>query len=444
MKKLTIIFFLLFACILPAGLHAQEATYANTSFGKNTKIAGRIGNNIHVWSSPELASTHAIETTITIHIFSANLELKNEKEINLGKIRSWNVNFQFNDSCYYADLRYWTDFHERLLLKIDGDGNTTDVTTNPGLWTAASSDQSGREYFLLSLKNNLLTAKIDNYNTDNPGSPANMIMLDEGEVKPGTDLKKIILKKVNIYDKKTSQQFFASAQQSFQYPFLKLMNSDLLVCAYTIPEKTNSRDNYNSSPFMFLCRLDTSLSEMTTAPAMLRGKKRKNDESFIPLNIFPAAERLFIVSLGQSLKGNTVYSPSSSWGFTAYTPRLYNTNVTTAIRITMTDQNCNLLKDSVIASDSGPYNFDWENLFIHPLETGIDFFCEQKYSLFKRGITWLHVDLNGSINARDLVVDSHYDYFLPASKIISPGVLLVLCRRKGKIDILKLKYKAPG
>ena len=413
--------------------YGQKAKYAGAKFGKHLRIAGKIGNNIHVWSSStQQVHIYPEETTFTLHIFSEDLQLKAEKKIELGKARSWNLNFQATDSCYYADIRYITDRNERLLLKVEQDGKTTDVSETPGLWTQALiSDQPGREYSISLKNNNLFSAKIDNNNIDKSINQNDIIMIGNEHLKQPEYLKKIIIKKTSIKNKnKNSQRVYGSTLENFFFPLTKATDTSLFVCAYLEPEKKGNRDNFNGSPFLFISQFDTSLSEINNAPLLLKAKQREKNEIFVPLNMFPMRERLFIISLGQYLKGNIAYSASSmNYGY-----------VTTSLRITITDKRTGLFKDSVIESKSGPYNYEWENSFMSTAENRIDLFCVQNYSLFKRGISYLSIDMNGNMNERDMVVDGHYDYFLPSARIIAAGVLLMPCRRKGRMDLLKLEY----
>ena len=129
---------------------SQKATYSNAIVDGEMYVAGTVGNTIHAWSvSKKSRKIFKQRTLLTLHIFSQDLELIDEKKISLGELTITRIDFQIENSFYYINITGTTRTlystpglfvynpvdDKRLIYKIDATGNLTDVTNTPGLFT---------------------------------------------------------------------------------------------------------------------------------------------------------------------------------------------------------------------------------------------------------------------------------------------------------------------
>ena len=129
---------------------SQKATYSGAFMTEEIYIAGAVGNTIHAWSvSKKARKIFNQRTLLTLHIFSQDLELIDEKKISLGELTITRIDFQVENSFYYINITGTTRTlystpglfvynpvdDKRLIYKIDAAGNLTDVTNTPELFT---------------------------------------------------------------------------------------------------------------------------------------------------------------------------------------------------------------------------------------------------------------------------------------------------------------------
>jgi len=112
-------------------------------------VAGAVGNTIHAWSvSKKSRKILKRLTFLTLHIFSPDLKLIDEKKISLGELTITRIDFQMENSFYYINICATRTLYStgtlfiynpaddrRLIYKIDAAGNLTDVTNIPGLFS---------------------------------------------------------------------------------------------------------------------------------------------------------------------------------------------------------------------------------------------------------------------------------------------------------------------
>jgi hypothetical protein len=417
-------FFLVLILMMQIQSHGQKAIYSDGNIGYEVKIAGSIGENIHVWSSQGQPSRFYLKNTaLTLYVFSADMHLKEEKQIELGAVKTWNIDFQFDDTCYYANIVTLPDLNKRLLLKVDQNGNTTDVSDRPELWRKSRAmTKPTWEQTVLQKGNFAYAAKVENYNIDNSNGTNIITVLPGTNINDADDFKKLIVRKKNIQTGETTQHTYVAAGISFFYPLLQLSDTAVLVSAFTEPQAKLVFNKSGKGPFIFFARLDTSLSELSNGPVLLKNKKNKSEETFLPKSILPSGKGFFIVSTGQYQDPDAYFWPNIS------------------LRVTQIDEKNNLVRDTIIKDKSGQERLQWDNIYIVNGDDGIDVFCALPYSASKSGIAHLTIGSNGKIKEKDMMVEGLYDYFLPAAKKLSPGVLLVPFTHNGKTTLLKLEY----
>src|SRR5437868_1655204 len=147
MRLVFICFPLFFVTIHP--VWAQKAIYSNAIMSEEMFVTGAVGNTIHAWSvSKKSRKIFKQLTLLTLHIFSPDLKLIDEKKISLGELTITRIDFQMENSFYYINIcatrtLYSTNTlfiyrpadDKRLIYKIDAAGNLIDVTNIPGLFT---------------------------------------------------------------------------------------------------------------------------------------------------------------------------------------------------------------------------------------------------------------------------------------------------------------------
>lgn len=409
--------------LLQMNADAQRAVYSDSSIGYEVRIAGRIGNSIHVWSSSARSSRFYLKNTIlTLHIFSADMHLKEEKQIELGAIKTWDADFQFDDTCYYANIVSSPDLTKRLLLKVDQYGNMTDVTGTPDLWKKQRAvSEATWEQTVVQKGSFAFAAKVENYNMDE-GATNNTTLLPGTNIQDAADFKKLVIRKRNIQNGETTQHTYASAGTSFFYPLLQVSDTGVFVCAFTEPPVNLIFNKLSRGVFMFFARLDSNLTESGNGHVLLKNKKLAGTETYLPKSIFPSEKGFFIVSIGQ-------YQDPDEYSWP-----------TTSLRVTQIDERNNLVRDTIIKDQRGQPPIQWDNVYVADAGNGIDIFYTVPYSPYKSGIAHLNISSNGKIKEKDMVVEGHYEYLLPAAKKISAGVLLVPFTHNGKTALLKLAY----
>jgi hypothetical protein len=147
MRLILTCFSLFFVSLHP--VWSQKATYSDAFMDGQMYVTGTVGNTIHAWSVSKKSRKifHQL-TLLTLHIFSSDLKLIDERKISLGELTITRIDFQMENSFYYINITCTRAFNStgtlfiyrpaddrRLIYKIDAAGNLTDVTHIPGLFT---------------------------------------------------------------------------------------------------------------------------------------------------------------------------------------------------------------------------------------------------------------------------------------------------------------------
>ena len=153
----TFLFLLVFSCGFSCTLEAQRAKYTDIPPGFDLRIPDKKGSLVHVWASSSKQSyIQSQKITLTLYIFSSDMRLLAHRNIRLGSVRSWNIDFQYTDSCYYASIYYNSDSLYHIFVKVDDDGTVSDVGNKPGISTKTSRYRQLNRIYALEQHNNFL------------------------------------------------------------------------------------------------------------------------------------------------------------------------------------------------------------------------------------------------------------------------------------------------
>ena len=418
---------------------AQKAKYADGYTGYNAQIAGITGNNIHVWSASAEYPYHNLSNiTLTLHIFSPDMHLTKEKKVELGEINSWSIDFKHESNFYYANIVCISNTDKRLLLKVDQDGNINDVSDMPVTWTSSSNTDEKNRYFTMVRKNNnMFFVDIENAKTG-PVNDGNITFLPGENFKPDANYQKILIKKININTRKSTQVILGSAYKKFYYPLVTVTDTAILVSV--LSEQAPAGKNNNGS-FMLLARLDTNITQTGLNHLFLQPTNTIENEIYLPLRIFEMENNVLILSKGlyKKEKVNYYFTENQNSTNTA-APMLYSPYITNSLKITIIDEKNNWLKDTIIENLGNNKNLELDNFFTVESGKGIDLFCSRKYGASKKGITHFSMNAAGNFKEEDMIVDVHYDYFMPDAKNLAPGTALIPFAYRGKRGLMKLEY----
>jgi hypothetical protein len=422
MKKLKPrLLFILLVISIQLSLSAQQVTYADTELGHEIKIAGKCGNNIHVWSSSIPQPQYYLRTaSLTLHVLSADMQLITEKKVELGGVRSWDISFRSEDTCYYANIVLFTKFNDRLLLKIDAAGNITDVTDQMAAWASPQVSKFATRFYTLTQNDNAAFAiKIEEFNAGNANNTTVVLPSEKYDEYEISD--QVVIVKRNLANQQMAQRTFAFFGASLSYPLIKSNDSAVLVCAFAEQEKDLFAAKNDYRPFLFFAQLDTNLSSKSGA-VVLKSNRHYKQETFLPRLIYPYNNGYCIISNGQHQYNDYYNWPNSS------------------LRFTFTDNNNQLIKDTVIEDKPNKQRFQWENFFVSSSGNTLDFFCARPSNPENSGIIHLSIDKDGNMSEHDMFVKGEYQYMMPLSKSIGEKKLLIPFKHNGKTSLMKLDY----
>ena len=417
-------------------MHAQKAKYADVYTGYNVAIAGISGNCIHVWSASAAPPYPAAgNIALTLHIFSADMHLQEEKKVELGEINSWSIEFQQADSFYYASIICVSGITKRLLLKIDWYGNVSNISDTPDLWTNAVSLYERNMFYAMTHKNNhLFSVTIENAMIRDSSGEKDIIPLPGENLTPGQVVQKLIIKKENTSTGASAQLIFGSISKRFYNPVIIATNKDILVSA------SAQANNANNNLFLFFARLDTNLAGSLARPVILKSKGIKN-EIYPPSDIIQSENKVALISKGLYKKEMVKYYPEYQNGITVQVPHQSGVYTTHSLKITMIDEKNNALKDTIITDQGNNKNLQWDNLLTLVSGKGIDIFCGRKYAANKNGITHFSMNEDGNMKEDDMIVDPRYDYLVAEAKELVKGDVLIPFLYKGKRGLMRLEYR---
>lgn len=427
---------LIYLCLFFVPLHhvwAQKTRYSDAIMSEEMYIAGPVGNTIHAWSVSKgnrkifkYPNLH-----LTLHIFSQDLNIIDQKGISLGESVITNIDFQMENSFYYINIIYTSPsaVNNRLVYKIDAAGNLTDVTNTPGLFTKPHYHSISPSAAINS--SNIFEVKLSD-------SVADSSIIDEG-LLPGENFdnkqsyEKLAVQKKSIVKRQVvGKKMYASGYLHFSYLMVKATDSTVYVGAFA-QSKTGIDKNPYKGSYLFLGRLDTNLVETANGTILLKNEKWPANLLFIPNAIFSLNNRLLVLSTGVYRKTN--FANSLNGG-----SNIFTTFVPFSIMITQTDENNRLLADTIIKLKKGRKQLEWGNRFILPASSEVHLFCSQLYGASKAGITLFTISQDGKVNERDLIVDENFSYVLRGAVSLEPGVLLVPYTYKTKSGLMKLAY----
>jgi hypothetical protein len=439
----TFLFFLAFAGIFSLRSGAQRARYTSIPAGYDLRIPENPGTLVHAWvASSQPSYRQSQKVTLTLYIFSPEMRLLGQRNIRLGKISAWNIDFQYTDSCYYASIYYNTDSLYHVLVKINNEGTVTDVGTQPQLWTKKDSFRQLHKIFALeTVNNNLYSIKIENTDTSNSQEQSNVTWLEREPGPAGPNLQKIVIKKVNLKTKNEIQRTYASALQNFWSPFIHVTDNGIFAYSLAEPISGHSRNSAYNNNFMFVTRLDTSLNPAGPQFQMIKIAGPVKHKTFSPYNVFSMNNKTFIVNRGWDPDpGINYYSIAYNRSFGPIRVPI-NLDQTNSFRIMVLDGNNALLKDTILQDRSGDAPLRWDNRFIMASGKEIDFFFTRQFRASKNGMTHLFMNDEGKLTEEDIIVDEHYEYHLQAARKLSEGILLVPYGKNGRaMGIMKMQY----
>jgi hypothetical protein len=431
-----------FICCLHIISFAQRAKYADVYTGYGIKIAGYINNTIHAWSaSGDLPRLSGRDITLSLYIFSPDLQLLEEKKIPLGKLQSWSVNFHFTDSCYYAGISYFSESRRNLLLKIDRQYNLSEVTNGINIWQKLLlNDQKTRHYATLKQEDTVFAARTEHL--DAPDSAYIDYNFLPGEIPAaGNITERLVIRKVNLGNREWIEQVIGSAGTQFSQPLLYVSDTTLLA-ASLIQRQERKRSVNSNATQLLLARFNTGFSSPAHAIGIIAGKAGLKNETYVPFALYTAGNNILLLSRGIAQRQTTYFVPQNQSGIIAQAPRVFSINVINSLKITLVDSANALVKDTVITSRGGG-EIQWDEQFITSGATGVDIFCARKYKGSKNGVTHFHINKEGGVSEEDLILDVSYTYLMSRAIQPAPGVLLIPYSKKGRISLLKLHYSLP-
>ena len=444
-SKLSFILFFL-ACSASFQVGAQRAKYTTIPVSYDVRIPEKTGSLLHAWGASAKQMYSQTQTiTLTLYIFAPDMRLLAHRNLRLGKVVSWNIDFQYSDSCYYASIYYRSDSLYHILVSVSNDGTVTDVGDRPQLWHKENLRQLNKYYALQRCNNNLYSIKIENAAATDSIQNNTFISLEKEPGGQAQNPQKIIIKKVNLQTKEESQRVYVSALNSFLYPFIHATDSCIFAYSFTEPVPGgNGRHNTGNGSKLFSVRLDTNLNPTTSGAEMIKVNGPIKHKAFSPHYVFLLDKKAFIVDRGWDPDGMN-YSPLSYNRNFGFARMAINVDQTNSFRITVLDSSNRFFRDTIIEDRSGDAPLKWDNRFITVSDKKIDFFFTRQFRASKNGMTRMYVDSEGKLGEDNIIVDERYEYYLPAAVKLPGGRLLVPYGKYGRtMGIMNVLYDVDG
>ncbi len=397
-------------------------------------LMGAVGNTIHAWSIAQKSEkTFKKINLLTIHIFSAGMDLLDEKKIPLGEWDVTNIDFQMENSFYYLNIIYTPGINKKLIYKIDAAGNLTDVTNVPGILIKPHYSSGSPSTALNS--NNFFVGQISDSVADSTVFNASLPQGENFDNKQSYE--KLVVRKISIGTRLVAgEKVYASGNFNFSRLVVTATDSTVYACAFAQSKNIIYKNPYKGS-YLFLARLDTNLAEPAYGTILLQNEKWPADLLLIPNAVFSLNNRLIVISTVLYSKLNVAHNLN---GNTYILSNVFSQYVPGSIVITQTDKNNHLLADTIIKIKKGGEQLDWGNRFILPASNQVHLFCSHRFSDSKTGIKLFTIDRYGKITEKELVVDINYSYALAQAVSLEPGVLLIPYTYKRKTGLVKLEY----
>lgn len=423
-------------------LQAQQARYSTADVGEAVKIAGKWGNAIHAWSTPGpiLTSSVSGSTIVTLHIFSDEMKLLNERTISLGKTSFSALDFQLADSFYYARIIYGFPALKKMILKIDPSGNIEDLSSIPGIWTSRAIPEDVQHLGQFTHnKTSLFTVQTETVTAGSMPDTTNMIAAISNETGKNGTIQQIVIKKAS---RKTGQliakRWYTAGQLDFSALLVSATDSNLTVSGFVQSGAAAARQNNGKKGYLFLARLDTSLAEQTHA--LLEVSAAKGDETYVLKNMYLLNNHLLLTGSGMRSQTSFTYGVADKDGMPSI-PQEHNYYIAASTRIAVLDSKNNLLLDTIFNSTPDPEHLPSENIFVANSDSAADIFCMHQYSRNKKGITHFSIKKSGVITEREMIVNESYQYRLGNAEMLEDGILFIPYRYKNKNGLMKLVYE---
>ncbi len=388
------------------------------------KIAGKVGNTIHVWKMPRsLLGEIKKDPVISLFIFSDKMKLIGEKDIRIKDVTVTRVDLEFRisgDACYVNINCYNGSSHlQRQLVKVNERGNFTDFTSHLDRWTNMDSSftfhqedvVNALQYSLIRNNKHLMGA----HTAQIKALPADTSELDNYRISG----YKIIIQKTELDNPNSLEEVeYSSPTFIFDHPRIIMdEGKSIWVCS---SKATHSAENIKDSSIaysFFVVKLDSGLEEQSGGPKFIKNKlsdKIKNKPYSLE-RIFVIDQNLFLIS-----QDANPYNP-------------YETDL---LRITKVGQTTNILMDTLININSGNSSLFLANSYFSFSKNEITFLCIQHFPHKLNGIRCLVIS-NNYIKEKDIQVNPRYDYILPIAKSIDENTFIIPYTHSGKIGFIK-------
>ena len=437
--------------LLPLSVISQRTAYTYFSQDRDEDysfaVIGAVGSNIHIWETPRFNPSHTpTKTSVHIFVLSEDMRLVGKKDILLDKdpvSQTYAPIFEYHDHSYFVSIRYkvWlADRHSprSLLLEIAENGDIIQRISNLELVQAPPLNQATPRFSTTSRDQTLYA------------------------VIAGGDLstRHLTVRKTPIGDTSISEQKFSVRTYRLSFPRITLTDdSTLWVACLAEPGAKNLTDG-GSKDLLFLARLDTNLSTVDQPRlAPFYAPPHNKDENYIPEYILPSDSNLFIISTGRTPNVTPYYRPSDIFP-RIFDPRypdyagshmigtpMYRSDFPPfamrqkprSLRISLAAPSLSILLDTIIDAHANGATLELDNYFYGRADDGIFLMYSQQYVHNTHGIRYFHIDPDGGIEDRDMIVDVHYHYLLSLAKRISPSTLVVPFTYKGKMGFQKVR-----
>ena len=267
--------------------YGQRINYSNLfSYNpSNTvfKVAGKVGNNIHIWKFLVFPDTAIKEQSpISILIFSDQMQLISEIPVKMmdETISGVDEYFQVEGNIYYAYIKYFTadEVVKRQVFKIDESGNV--ITISPYIDAPESPGPLYVSEKFPYVRNN----STEYYATTGSLIPDSALTNESltGKNKSPEVKNMVIYKKGLAAGKPSSQIQYSSTIFNFTNPRVALdKDNTIWVCASNKPNLKKKHSDSSALYSLFLTRLDSNLHEIS------------GNEKFLKINETDIAHRIF-------------------------------------------------------------------------------------------------------------------------------------------------------
>ncbi|MFT3934056.1 MAG: hypothetical protein QM726_10605 [Chitinophagaceae bacterium] len=425
---------------------AKYASLSNN--GYDVRIPEKTGDNIHVWVASDMPSYfNPRNITLTLNVFSRDLQLLTQKRFHLQQITNYSIDFFYTDTCYYASIvSVVAEGPYRTVFKISYNGNFNNATDSPLVFVQPPFKQMTNNYAIAQGNQNLFAIVTKNSVIADSAELNKVSFLGRENLITENGFQIVRIAKTDMKGHQELEKIYGSSNFNFLNPFIIFHDTTIIGCAFAnaLPKKGRSNPYYGS--YLFLKKLDTSLIDHAEEPALIQIENpARGDDYYQPLGIYPINNGLVVASVGKSNYENTrSYAPmyGNRNRISIFMPLVPNFNMANSLRITVVGQNNELLRDTIIGSGQKSAQMEWGTRFISASANKIDFFCSIRYRGSRYGIVRTSIDSDGTIQENNIILDDHYNYRLGAAIKLNTGELIVPYEKNGRIKgIIKLAYE---